>query len=392
MARLRIRMELNRGKSGVPLSELARVVDEAQKFFGMLADDVHIGREWGEWTASDFDNQFLNFTAEFTGPVQIHQVEQFRAAFGGVTLLRRATIAQFARIASALGDDETIAFGLYRNDEETEPGEWRSLTKREAQRIESEMRELLKQSGECGGEPNAPVALDSAALDSTAMTNLFGAQPEEALAQRVARLENEIARHAEALEKIRENTTRTDQGLQRLLMTVDAFCERATRQLERTPPPPRSHKLRWGVSAILAVLCLVGAWWLLFHETAEPRPSGAGVRAAEPATINPPPAPLEKAPPAPPRKTPRIDLRALEPDWVTVIVDGKEVSSRLMKPPEKVTIDEPGTVVIRFGHAGGVEVLADGKPVGPIGPNGQVVAVEFSPNGFRVVPAKSLTK
>jgi hypothetical protein len=203
------------------------------------------------------------------------------------------------------------------------------------------------------------------------MTNLFGARPEEALAQRVARLENEIARHAEALEKIREKTSGADQGLQRLLMTVDAFCERATRQLERmTPPPPKSHKLRWGVSAILAVLCLVGAWWLLFHENREPRPSGAGVRAAEPATIKPPPAPLEKAPPAPPRKTPRIDLRALDPDWVTVIIDGKEVSSRLMKPPEKVTIEEPGTVIIRFGHAGGVEVLADGKPVGPVGPKG----------------------
>src|ERR1035438_5934428 len=126
MARLRIRMELNRGRAGVPLQELARVVGEAQKFFSMLADDVHIDRAAGEWQASNFDNEFLNFTAEFTGPVEVHQIEQFRAAFDGVTLLRRATIAQFARIASALGEDETIAFGLYLNDEDVEPGEWRS--------------------------------------------------------------------------------------------------------------------------------------------------------------------------------------------------------------------------------------------------------------------------
>jgi hypothetical protein len=376
-------MELNRGKAGVPLSELARVVEEAQKFFGMLADDVHIIRGSGEWVASDFDNEFLNFTAEFTGPVEIHQIDQFRAAFDGVTLLRRATIAQFARIASALGDGETIAFGLYRNDEEVEPGEWRSLSKREALRIESEIRQLLTQAGD-----SAPAALDTAALDTTAMTNLFGAQSEsDGLVQRVARLEAELARHAEALKKMGENSVRTDQGLQRLMSTVDAFCEHATRQLERMEPPApqKSHKFGWRVSAIFVVLCLVGAWWWFFGSSGQ-RPAESGVRAAEPAIVSSPPAPMPTAAPLPPRASRRIDLRALEPDWVTIYVDGKEVSSKLMKPPDSATIEEPGTVLIRFGRAGGVEVLADGKPIGPIGPKGQVAAIEFRGNGFRIVP------
>jgi len=69
---------------------MASVVDEAQKFFRMLADDVHIGKDSGEWLGFDFDNKSLNFTAEYVGPVDPDQVREFYAAFEGVTLLRRA--------------------------------------------------------------------------------------------------------------------------------------------------------------------------------------------------------------------------------------------------------------------------------------------------------------
>src|SRR5262249_11161966 len=135
MSRLRIRMELNRGGVGVPLHKLASVVEEAQKFFRMLGDDVHIDNDRGEWLGLDFDNKSLNFTAEYVGPVEPAQVREFYAAFDGVTLMRRATIAQFARIADAIEEDELIGFGLYQNDQEIEPSEWRSLSKREALRI-----------------------------------------------------------------------------------------------------------------------------------------------------------------------------------------------------------------------------------------------------------------
>src|SRR5260370_42659970 len=90
MARLRIRMELNRGGVGVPLHKLASVVNEAQKFFRMLGDDVHIDTGAGEWLGFDFDNKSLNFTAEYVGPPAVSQVLEFQAAFDGVTLMRQA--------------------------------------------------------------------------------------------------------------------------------------------------------------------------------------------------------------------------------------------------------------------------------------------------------------
>ena len=69
MARLRVRLELNQRSAGVPLDKLANVVEETRKFFHLLAEDVHIEAERGEWMASDFDTESLNFTAEYSGPV-----------------------------------------------------------------------------------------------------------------------------------------------------------------------------------------------------------------------------------------------------------------------------------------------------------------------------------
>src|SRR5258708_36864474 len=114
MARLRIRIELNRGGMGVPLYKLASVVDHAQKFFHMLSEDIHIDHTKGEWLGFDFDHESLNFTAEFVGHVTAEQVSDFNASFDGTTPLRRATIAQFARITEAIADNHTIRSRLYR--------------------------------------------------------------------------------------------------------------------------------------------------------------------------------------------------------------------------------------------------------------------------------------
>jgi hypothetical protein len=142
MARLRIRLELNRRTAGVPLDKLSSVVEETRKFFHLLAEDVHIEAERGEWMASDFDTESLNFTAEYSGPVTAEQVHAFGAAFAGATSLRRGTIAQFTRIADFLGEDELVGFGLYQTDAETEPSEWRCLSKRDAQRFGQEIQLL----------------------------------------------------------------------------------------------------------------------------------------------------------------------------------------------------------------------------------------------------------
>src|ERR1700691_4826402 len=161
MARLRIRIELNRGGVGVPLHKLASVVEEAQKFFYLLAEDIHVDQTQGDWLGFDFGNESLNFTAEYVGPVTPEQVAAFHAAFDGTTSLRRATIAQFARITESIEQDELIGFGLYLADEGNEPSEWRCLTRRDALRITDEIQMLIEASADFDQESHLPAVVNS---------------------------------------------------------------------------------------------------------------------------------------------------------------------------------------------------------------------------------------
>ncbi len=249
MARLRVRVELNRGGVGVPLHKLASVVQESQRFFEMLAQDVHIDKDRGEWLGFDFDNESLNFTAEYVGPVTSEQVHAFCAAFDGVSSLRRATIAQFTRIADAIGEDELIGFGLYLADHENEPSEWRCLSRRDALRIADEIQLLLGVSGESDQETRLPSVIDTATAarhfrDRKDRGVVPGDQRlpelvrevESNLTKRITRLEGEIENHSQALNDLRDTSAATEESFRGLLSAVENFCGQATRQLERLTP------------------------------------------------------------------------------------------------------------------------------------------------------------
>ena len=252
MARLRVRVELNRGGVGIPLHKLASVVHEAQGFFQMLAHDVHIANERGEWLAFDLDNGSLNFTAEYVGPVSSEQVNAFYAAFDGVTSLRRATIAQFTRIADAIGEDELIGFGLYKTDQESEPSEWRCLSRRDALRIADEIRILQGAAGELEMESHLRAVIDSdrgarlfkerhshaAGGDQSKWANFVRAV-ESNLANRISRLEGEVEGHSVAIRDLRQASAVTEESFRNLLSSVEKFCGQATNQLEKLSPQPQ---------------------------------------------------------------------------------------------------------------------------------------------------------
>ena len=249
MSRLRVRIELNRGGVGVPLDKLASVVQQAQAFFRMLGDDVHIDQRQGEWLGFDFDHESLNFTAEFVGPVTADQVAEFHSAFDGTTPLRRDTIVQFARIADAIEEDEVIGFGLYLNQGD-DPAEWRCLSRRDALRITDEVRTLMS-AGETGQESHLPTVADV----NTGARYLFGRRDrsqeaaklagavrevEANLSRRISRLEGEVADHSGHIQDLRSKSVEAEQSMGRLLSAVEGFCEQAAIRLETVtaPTPP----------------------------------------------------------------------------------------------------------------------------------------------------------
>ena len=397
MSRLRIRMELNRGGVGVPLHKLASVVDEAQKFFRMLGEDVHIDNGSGVWLGCDFDNKSLNFTAEYVGPVEPAQVREFYAAFDGVTLLRRATIAQFARIANSIDEDELIGFGLYQNDQESEPSEWRSLSKLEALRITEEIQVLLNRAGGGDVESRIPAALDS----SAGAANVFRDRREHGgLADRMARLENEVNRHNEEIQSLYGNTANTEKNLQNLLVAVDAFCDRASRQMEKIPAPASttgaSRSISWPIAATVIVLAVLGAIGLYFGFP-ETRTSGNPVQAADPAAHKAPAVAAKIPEPSPaPQKPPakvaqsllKLDIKANEAAWVGIYENDKLTFARVMEPGQTKTIESSAKIRLQLGNAAGVEVSVNGKPSGSMGRKGQVRVVEVTADGLHPVESK----
>ena len=255
MARLRIRIELNRGGVGVPLHKLASVVEQAQTFLRMLADDVHVDQTKGEWLGFDFDHESLNFTAEFVGPVTPEQVSAFHAAFGGSTSLSRATIAQFARITDAIGEDELIGFGLYLKDQGEEPEEWRCLSRRDALRISEEMQLLAAASGEFDRDTRLPaVAHDSSAARWFSERHERGVEPakwvsyvrevEASLDRRIGRVEKAIDDQSSLIGDLHLKSAATEDSVRRLLGAVEGFCAQTTRQLEAmSAPAPLTQSL-----------------------------------------------------------------------------------------------------------------------------------------------------
>ena len=257
MARLRVRIELNRRMAGVPLDKMASVVEETRKFFYLLAEDVRIETDRGEWVASDFDAESLNFTAEYGGLVSPEQVQAFGAAFSGATSLRKVTIAQFTRIADFLGEDELVGFGLYPSDQDTEPTEWRCLSKRDALRFGEEIKLLAEAAGEQAPETQLPAVMNA----SIAGRRLFKDHREEArrerealvtdpskflrdmesnLSRRIGLLEGELAEQTRKMQLIGGNSELAEERFQKLLSAMETFWAQAPRQLPLLPAPAQA--------------------------------------------------------------------------------------------------------------------------------------------------------
>jgi TonB family protein len=254
MARLRVRIELNGRMAGVPLEKMASVVEETRKFFYLLSQDVQIEPDRGEWLASDFDTESLNFTAEYGGPVSTEQVQAFGAAFSGATSLRRATISQFTRIADFLGEDELVGFGLYQSDEEAEPSEWRCLSKRDAMRFGEEIKLLAEAAGERLPETQLPAVMNG----SIAGRRLFRDRREEIrrerevlatdpskvlremesnFSRRIGLLEGEVAEQSRKMQQIGDDSDLAEERFQKLLSAMETFWAQGPHQFPSSPEP-----------------------------------------------------------------------------------------------------------------------------------------------------------
>lgn len=423
MARLRIRIELSSGGIGVPLRKLASVLVESQKFLNLLTEDVRADKQNGEWLGFDFDRENLNYTAEYVGPITNSQVEAFNAAFSGTTSLRRDTIGQFLRITDSIGDDEVIGFGLYRGEGDTEPGEWRCLSRRDALRIADEVKVLLG----AGQAPYLPEVGDRAlgarifgdrrdrhTGESSALEKVRSV--ESGIVTRMQRLESQVEQHSGLIQDLRTQSNATESSVLGLLSTFESFCEQATRKIEQIAVPPvpaiaaevplplpRSWK-PWimAATAIIAAALVGGAWFWLSppqvvkakQETPAPSVSKENLpKENPPKESSPIVQPAVQTASAPEPKLPEtpaameVELDATDPTWVSMRDgEGTNLLAQLLVPGTPRTVTLTKSAILRVGNAGGLVVHLNGRPIGSIGPSGQVREVEFKNGTSRVVP------
>ena len=122
-------------------------------------------------------------------------------------------------------------------------------------------------------------------------------------------------------------------------------------------------------------------------ETAAPPPQPQP--AAQTAPAVPPPETVKPAvPPPAPEPAPTdakldIEVAALETVWFSVTTDGKKTITVLKQgQSRRFAANERASLFI--GNAGGLEIRVNGKPLGPVGPRGQLRTVVITPEGVSI--------
>jgi hypothetical protein len=134
---LRIRVEFNKGRVGMPMGKLSAATERTVRFLASLARDLGVVAGEGGWLAERFENGSVDFDCRLSTPLTDEHHERGRRALRQVfsnrfddvemeVVIRPETRRCFGRIAEALDADEIARFGLYLADEER-PGEWFTL-------------------------------------------------------------------------------------------------------------------------------------------------------------------------------------------------------------------------------------------------------------------------
>ncbi|MEO7145893.1 MAG: DUF4115 domain-containing protein, partial [Bryobacteraceae bacterium] len=98
-------------------------------------------------------------------------------------------------------------------------------------------------------------------------------------------------------------------------------------------------------------------------------------------------APAEVAPPSSPAADGvRVNVSATEKTWLSLTADGKHQFSGVLEPSETKMVEGKESARLRVGNAGGVEVLWNGKSIGPLGGRGKICTVLFTKDKYQILP------
>ena len=82
----------------------------------------------------------------------------------------------------------------------------------------------------------------------------------------------------------------------------------------------------------------------------------------------------------------RVAFTATEPVWVSIKSDGTRTYTGTLEVQQQRQFNASRKMTVLVGNAGSLEISLNGKPVGPIGPRGEIRLLVLTPQGAHVVP------
>lgn len=150
---LRLKIELNKGRHGIPIEKLAKVAEEAEKFLGMFAADMNFGET--QWIAENFHNGSVEYDVSCVGVASDMALRIGQRALAQLVDpkttpddlsfgIRRETFLQFARMASHVDADDAVGIGVYNGKPKPK---MHALSKQRYLEIEKQVNQTVVQYG-----------------------------------------------------------------------------------------------------------------------------------------------------------------------------------------------------------------------------------------------------
>ena len=132
--------------------------------------------------------------------------------------------------------------------------------------------------------------------------------------------------------------------------------------------------------AVVIIAALAGFAWSWLSSDDDVAKVDTPVRQVEPAPVQPEPAVVEPepAPVAPVSNVVNVQARFNDRCWVLVTVDGAVVQEGIVEGGQTLTWEGKDKITFRLGNAGAVEFFQDGKSVGILGAEGDIVDKTFT--------------
>lgn len=150
MARLKLRIRFNPGRTGAPMDRLGEFTAQTERFLRSLTADLGADCKKGAWLAAEFSNESVGFDAHFAEALReteaVKGIEALEAILGENTLaaierglVSYGTVAEFSRIGKSLATDDYFEVGVYHASDDARPDLKKVTYKKTA-----ELRQLLE--------------------------------------------------------------------------------------------------------------------------------------------------------------------------------------------------------------------------------------------------------